>query len=65
ELLANGINHPCREMHGMFAELLYETIFGAASTMPEPEDAPAPAEQQEEQEAVLVPLAFEQTEEKE
>ena len=39
-LLANGINHPCREMHGMFAELLYETIFGAMSTMPEPEAVP-------------------------
>ena len=62
ELLANGINHPCREMHGMFAELLYETIFGAASTMPEPEDAPTPAEAQE-SEPELVPLDFEETEE--
>ena len=59
ELLANGINHPCREMHGMFAELLYETIFGAESTMPEPEDAPEPEPEQDEQ---LVPLEFEQPE---
>ncbi len=56
ELLANGINHPCREMHGMFAELLYETIFGAISTMPEPESEPV-AEPEEGEE--LTPLEFE------
>ena len=27
-LLANGINHPTREMHKLFADMLYETIFG-------------------------------------
>ena len=27
KLLANGINHPTREMHKLFAEKLYETIF--------------------------------------
>ena len=27
-LLANYINHPTREMHALFAEMLYETIFG-------------------------------------
>lgn len=64
DLLANGINHPCREMHGMFAELLYETVFGAASTMPEPEDEPAPAEPAQE-EPVLVPLEFEDAKEEE
>lgn len=26
-LLANGINHPTREMHGLFADCLMETIF--------------------------------------
>lgn len=55
-LLANGINHPCREMHGMFAELLYETIFGAASTMPEPEAAP---EEIPEAGDEITPLEFE------
>jgi len=28
KLLANGINHPTKEMHWLFAEVLYETIFG-------------------------------------
>lgn len=60
ELLANGINHPCREMHGMFAELLYETIFGASSTMPEPEDQPGPEPVEGEE---LTPLEFETDEE--
>ena len=59
ELLANGINHPCREMHGMFAELLYETIFGAMSTMPEPEDAPEPTPKEGEE---LTPLQFDEQE---
>lgn len=58
ELLANGINHPCREMHGMFAELLYETIFGAISTMPEPESVPAPEPAPEEGDEIT-PLEFE------
>lgn len=57
-LLANGINHPCREMHGMFAELLYETIFGAISTMPEPDVMPAP-EPAPEQGDEITPLEFE------
>ena len=57
-LLANGINHPCREMHGMFAELLYETIFGAISTMPEPDVVPAP-EPAPEQGDEITPLEFE------
>lgn len=56
ELLANGINHPCREMHGMLAELLYETIFGAISTMPEPEAAPEPTPEEGEE---ITPLDFE------
>ena len=60
ELLANGINHPCREMHGMFAELLYETIFGAMSTMPEPEDAPEPTPEEGDE---ITPLQFEEQEE--
>ena len=59
ELLSNGINHPCREMHGMFAELLYETIFGASSTMPEPENRPEPEPEEGEE---LKPLEFEQDE---
>ncbi len=58
-LLANGINHPCREMHGMFAELLYETVFGAISTMPEPESVPEP---EAEEGDGLVPLQFESKE---
>lgn len=57
ELLANGINHPCREMHGMFAELLYETIFGVMSTMPEPESQPEPTPQEGDE---IKPLEFEQ-----
>ena len=56
ELLANGINHPCREMHGMFAELLYETIFGAISTMPEPEAVPEEIPEEGEE---ITPLEFE------
>ena len=59
ELLSNGINHPCREMHGMFAELLYETIFGAISTMPEPESEPEAKPEEGEE---LKPLEFEQDE---
>ncbi len=59
-LLANGINHPCREMHGMFAELLYETIFGADEVLPEPDTEP---EQMPEEGEVLTPLEFEPTEE--
>ena len=55
ELLANGINHPCREMHGMFAELLYESIFGALSTMPEPETTPEAAPEEGEE---ITPLEF-------
>ena len=31
-LLANYINHPTREMHALFAETLYETIFGEPYT---------------------------------
>lgn len=62
ELLSNGINHPCREMHGMFAELLYETIFGAVSTMPEPEDRPEAAPESEQGDEI-VPLQFEVDEE--
>lgn len=27
-LLANGINHPTRDMHGLFADLLFELVFG-------------------------------------
>lgn len=54
-LLANGINHPCREMHGMFAELLYETIFGAISTMPEPEAVPEEIPEEGEE---ITPLEF-------
>ena len=27
-LLCNHINHPSREMHKLFAEMLFETIFG-------------------------------------
>ena len=27
-LLANRINHPTREMHDLFADSLFETIFG-------------------------------------
>lgn len=30
-LLANRINHPTKEMHALFAESLYETIFGEAA----------------------------------
>ncbi len=59
ELLSNGINHPCREMHGMFAELLYETIFGAISTMPEPEEAPESAPEEDDE---LTPLQFDEQE---
>lgn len=33
-LLANYINHPTREMHALFAESLYETIFGEPYTGP-------------------------------
>ena len=61
-MLANGINHPCREMHGMFAELLYETIFGAMSTMPEPETAPEPTPEEGEE---ITPLEFDQGEKQE
>ena len=61
ELLANGINHPCREMHGMFAELLYETIFGAMSTMPEPETAPEPKPEEGDG---ITPLEFGEQEER-
>jgi len=28
ELLANGINHPIEEMHELFADMLFETVFG-------------------------------------
>jgi lysophospholipase L1-like esterase len=55
-LLSNGINHPCREMHGMFAELLYETIFGAMFTMPEPEAVPEEIPEEGEE---ITPLEFE------
>jgi len=34
QLLANYINHPTREMHALFAESLYETIFGEPYTGP-------------------------------
>ena len=27
KLLANGINHPTKEMHKLFADMLFETIF--------------------------------------
>ena len=57
ELLANGINHPCREMHGMFAELLYESIFGALSTMPEPETTPEPMPEEGD---AITPLQFDE-----
>ncbi len=60
ELLANGINHPCREMHGMFAELLYETVFGAQMPMPEPEDAPAKESATDPEDTTLKPLEFEE-----
>ena len=30
-MLANRINHPTKEMHALFAESLYETIFGEAA----------------------------------
>ena len=33
-LLANLINHPTREMHRLFAGMLYETIFGERYTKP-------------------------------
>lgn len=62
ELLANRINHPCREMHGMFAELLYETIFGVMSTMPEPEDQPEPTPEEGEE---LIPLDFDDVQQSE
>ena len=62
ELLANGINHPCREMHGMFAELLYETIFGAMSTMPEPEVVPEEIPEVGEE---ITPLEFEEQDQEE
>ena len=26
-LLANGINHPCAEMHGLFAQMLFDLLF--------------------------------------
>lgn len=55
ELLANGINHPCREMHGMFAELLFETIFGADEVLPEPDPEP---EQVIEEGDEITPLEF-------
>lgn len=61
ELLANGINHPCREMHGMFAELLFETIFGASSTMPEPDPDPSTEKESEEGDEI-VPLEMEEDE---
>ena len=44
-------------MHGMFAELLFETIFGALSTMPEP-DPEVQEEQETEQGDEIVPLEF-------
>ncbi len=59
ELLSNGINHPCREMHGMFAELLYETIFGAISTMPEPEAVSEPTPEEGDE---ITPLQFDEQE---
>ena len=27
-LLANRINHPLREMHALFADMLFDTVFG-------------------------------------
>ena len=43
-------------MHGMFAELLYEPIFGAMSTIPEPESAPEPTPEEGDE---ITPLEFE------
>ena len=38
QLLANYINHPIREMHELFAQMLFETIFREESLMEECDD---------------------------
>ena len=37
-LLANRINHPTKEMHELFAQCLYETIFDGCDTVPKAND---------------------------
>ncbi len=37
-LLANYINHPTREMHELFAQKLFETIFAGTEFVPNPPD---------------------------
>ncbi len=37
-LLANHINHPTREMHTLFADMLFATILGDGATSPRPGD---------------------------
>ena len=38
QLLANYINHPIREMHELFAQMLFDTIFREESMMEECDD---------------------------
>ncbi len=38
-LLANRINHPTKQMHHLFADKLFETIFGSENTASAPEES--------------------------